>query len=104
MPQHILSEHGECAVPGHREAGVALPASILKAVRLIELEQNAAHIPKDHWRPSYQDCEKENVPSIQMSCIGSCYIYATQTSLYSYSDNQVVDAGNCHFNTYLNHH
>jgi hypothetical protein len=95
MPQHILSEHGECAVPGHREAGVALPASILKAVRLIELEQNAAHIPKDHWRPSYQDCEKENVPSIQMSCIGSCYIYATQTSVISHILALLIRSSRC---------
>lgn len=27
----------------------------------MELEQKAARIPSDHWMPSYQDVEKENV-------------------------------------------
>ncbi|KAG1818862.1 hypothetical protein EV424DRAFT_1539944 [Suillus variegatus] len=45
------------------EAGVALPASILRAMGLTELEQKAARIPQDLWRPSYQDSEKENIPS-----------------------------------------
>ncbi|KAG2354508.1 hypothetical protein BDR07DRAFT_1224317, partial [Suillus spraguei] len=46
MPEHILSEHEEYSMPGHREARVALPASILRAMSLTELEQKAARIPK----------------------------------------------------------
>jgi len=63
MPEHILSEHKEYPMPGRREAGVALPASVLRAIELIEFEQKAARIPKDHWMLSYQDAEKENVPA-----------------------------------------
>ncbi|KAG2041051.1 hypothetical protein BDR03DRAFT_856478 [Suillus americanus] len=63
MPEHILNEHKEYSVPGHREAGITLPASVLRAMGLMELEQRAARILKDRWRPSYQDSEKENVPS-----------------------------------------
>lgn len=48
-------------MPGHREAGVALPASVLRAMGLTELEQKAARIPNDLWKLSYQDAEKENV-------------------------------------------
>jgi len=50
-------------MPGHREAGVALPTSILRTMGLIELEQKATHILKDHWKLSYQDTEKENILS-----------------------------------------
>jgi hypothetical protein len=50
-------------VPGRREAGVALPAHILRAMGLTELEQKAARIPPDRWRPSYDDVEKENIPA-----------------------------------------
>ncbi|KAG1857407.1 hypothetical protein F4604DRAFT_1931509 [Suillus subluteus] len=55
MTEHILSEHEEYAVPGHKEAGVGLPANVLKAIKLTELEQMAACIPMDR--------NKENIPA-----------------------------------------
>jgi hypothetical protein len=63
MPEHILSVHEEYLVPGRREAGVALPVHILRAMGLTELEQKGACIPPDHWKPSYDDVEKENIPA-----------------------------------------
>ncbi|KIK35666.1 hypothetical protein CY34DRAFT_95703, partial [Suillus luteus UH-Slu-Lm8-n1] len=63
MPEHILSVHEEYSVPGCREAGVTLPAHILRVMGLTELEQKATHIPPDRWKPSYDDVEKENIPA-----------------------------------------
>ncbi|KAG1864740.1 hypothetical protein DFJ58DRAFT_655715, partial [Suillus subalutaceus] len=62
---HIFQEHEEYVVPGQREIGVPLPASIWKEMRLTDLEQTASRIPKTHWQPSYiplGEIGKENVP------------------------------------------
>ncbi|KAG2116646.1 uncharacterized protein F5147DRAFT_649104 [Suillus discolor] len=65
MIAHILDQHEEYTVPGHREAGVPLPVSIWRTMKLTDLEQGASRIPKDRWQPSYSgssEREKENVP------------------------------------------
>ncbi|KAG2336336.1 hypothetical protein BDR05DRAFT_1005964 [Suillus weaverae] len=53
MHEHVFQEHEEYAVPGQREIGVSLPASIWKEMRLTDLEQAASRIPKTHWQPVY---------------------------------------------------
>ncbi|KAG0701125.1 hypothetical protein DFH29DRAFT_1000528 [Suillus ampliporus] len=60
MAEHILTEHEEYVVPGHRETGVALPSGVLAAMVFSELEQKAAHIPKERWPTLYDHTEKEN--------------------------------------------
>ncbi|KIK33802.1 hypothetical protein CY34DRAFT_31162, partial [Suillus luteus UH-Slu-Lm8-n1] len=45
MAAHILDHHNEYAVPGQREAGVPLPMSVWKVMKLTDLEQSASHIP-----------------------------------------------------------
>ncbi|KAG1782210.1 hypothetical protein EV702DRAFT_1240022 [Suillus placidus] len=42
MVEHVLSHHQEYSVPGHREAGAALPAEVWESMRLTDLEQTAA--------------------------------------------------------------
>ncbi|KAG1799739.1 uncharacterized protein HD556DRAFT_1215679, partial [Suillus plorans] len=46
MTAHILDQHEEYAVPGHREAGVPLPVSMWKTMKLTDLEQGTSHIPE----------------------------------------------------------
>ncbi|KAG2340565.1 hypothetical protein BDR05DRAFT_1002386 [Suillus weaverae] len=50
MVEHVLDQHEEYSVPGHREAGAPLPAEI------------AAQIPKECWQIG-QEADKENVAS-----------------------------------------
>ncbi|KAG1837326.1 hypothetical protein DFJ58DRAFT_846534 [Suillus subalutaceus] len=61
MVEHVLSQHQEYSVPGHREAGAPLPAEVWESMRLTDLEQTAAQIPKEHWQVG-QEGDKENVP------------------------------------------
>ncbi|KIK35128.1 hypothetical protein CY34DRAFT_17227 [Suillus luteus UH-Slu-Lm8-n1] len=66
MAAHILDHHNEYAVPGQREAGVPLPMSVWKVMKLTDLEQSASHIPKERWQPLYShstEQDKENVPA-----------------------------------------
>lgn len=66
MAAHILDHHNEYTVPGQREAGVPLPMSIWKVMKLTDLEQSASHIPKERWQPLYShstEQDKENVPA-----------------------------------------
>lgn len=61
MPGHILKEHEEYSVPGYKSIGVPLPASVLKAMVLSDLEQMAACIPKERRLFMYnKSLEKEN--------------------------------------------
>ncbi|KAG2092163.1 uncharacterized protein F5147DRAFT_552576, partial [Suillus discolor] len=46
MTVHILGQHEEFAIPGHREAGVPLPVSVWRVMKLTDLEQGASRIPK----------------------------------------------------------
>jgi len=72
MTVHILDQHEEYAVPGHREAGVPLPVSVWKTMKLTDLEQGASCIPKDCWQPLYGDAseqDKENMPAASGSHI-----------------------------------
>ncbi|KAG1862519.1 hypothetical protein DFJ58DRAFT_725359 [Suillus subalutaceus] len=65
MTAHILGQHKEFAIPGHREVGVPLPVSVWRVMKLTDLEQGASRIPKDRWQPSYgnlSEQDKENVP------------------------------------------
>jgi hypothetical protein len=48
MMVHILGQHEEFVVPGHREVGIPLPVSIWRVMKLTDLEQGTSHIPKDH--------------------------------------------------------
>ncbi|KAG1732081.1 hypothetical protein EDB19DRAFT_1575377, partial [Suillus lakei] len=49
MVKHILTEHEEYVVPGHRETRVTLPSGVLAAMALLELEQKAVCILKECW-------------------------------------------------------
>jgi hypothetical protein len=62
MITHILNEHEEYSVPGHRVSGVALPAVAWMSAKLTELEQSASHIAKEHWQVGKAD-DKENMPA-----------------------------------------
>ncbi|KAG1737005.1 hypothetical protein EDB19DRAFT_1637371 [Suillus lakei] len=62
MVDHILNEHKEYSVPGHRLPGVALPVVVWMGVKLTDLEQTAAQIPKEHWQVG-REGDKENVPA-----------------------------------------
>lgn len=60
MVEHVLDQHEEYSVPGHREAGAPLPAQVWESMRLTDLEQIAARIPKEHWQVG-REVDKENV-------------------------------------------
>lgn len=62
MPEHILKEHAEYSVPGYKSIGVPLPASVLKAISLSDLEQTAARIPQERrlFTCDLESLEKEN--------------------------------------------
>ncbi|KAG1774482.1 hypothetical protein EV702DRAFT_1047648 [Suillus placidus] len=67
MVEHVLAEHEEYAVPGHREVGVALPERVWTTMKLEELEQRAAGIPQEHFQVSPNPAtasthDKENQP------------------------------------------
>ncbi|KAG1841139.1 hypothetical protein DFJ58DRAFT_732592 [Suillus subalutaceus] len=62
MVNHILNEHEEYSVPGHRVLGVALPAVVWMDVKLTELEQSASRIAKERWQVG-QESDKENIPA-----------------------------------------
>ncbi|KAG1727212.1 hypothetical protein EDB19DRAFT_1914298 [Suillus lakei] len=62
MVDHILNEHEEYSVPGHRLPGVALPVVVWMGVKLTDLEQTAARIPKERWQVG-REGDKENVPA-----------------------------------------
>jgi hypothetical protein len=62
MIAHILNEHEEYSVPGHRACGVPLPAAVWDSVKLTDLEQHAARIPQAHWQVGHEG-DKENVSS-----------------------------------------
>ncbi|KAG2114961.1 hypothetical protein BD769DRAFT_1673280 [Suillus cothurnatus] len=71
MMAHILDQHKEYVVPGHREARVPLPVSVWNTMKLMDLEQGTSCIPKDRWQPSYGDAseqDKENMPVASSSC------------------------------------
>ncbi|KAG1762790.1 hypothetical protein EDD22DRAFT_952849 [Suillus occidentalis] len=61
MPEHILKEHEEYAIPGYKTMGVPLPACMLQVMALTDLEQTAARIPQEHRLLTCDDpLEKEN--------------------------------------------
>ncbi|KAG2740920.1 hypothetical protein P692DRAFT_201727493 [Suillus brevipes Sb2] len=62
MVEHVLSQHQEYSVPGHKETGAPLPAEVWESMRLTDLEQTAARIPKEHWQVG-READKENVPA-----------------------------------------
>lgn len=67
MVEHILAEHEEYAVPGHREIGAALPEGVWLTMKLEELEQKAAGIPRERFQVSPPPAmmtthDKENHP------------------------------------------
>ncbi|KAG2030716.1 hypothetical protein BDR03DRAFT_986894 [Suillus americanus] len=68
MVEHILAEHEEYAVPGHREIGSALLEGVWLTMKLEELEQKAAlGIPQEHFQVSPPPAmvtmhDKENQP------------------------------------------
>jgi hypothetical protein len=65
MHEHIFWEHEEYVVPGQRDVGLPLSASVWREMKLMDLEQTASRIPKMHWQPSYTplgEIGKENVP------------------------------------------
>jgi hypothetical protein len=65
MHEHILQEHKEYVVLGQRDAGLALPVSVWKEMKITDLEQTTSRIPKTRWQPSYTPPDKigkENIP------------------------------------------
>jgi hypothetical protein len=62
MLEHILKEHEEYSIPGYKSIGIPLPANVLKAMALSDLEQTAACIPKEHRLFMCDEAlEKENI-------------------------------------------
>ncbi|KAG2740578.1 hypothetical protein P692DRAFT_20753110 [Suillus brevipes Sb2] len=79
MVEHVLNDHEEYCVPGHRAGGVPMPLGVLKTMQLTELEQASANIPQEKWQlfsipgdghdkenvvPSTSCASKRSVPSI----------------------------------------
>jgi hypothetical protein len=72
MVEHILAEHKDYAVPGHREIGAALPEGVWLTMKLEELEQKAAGIPRERFQVSPPPAmvpmhDKENHPIVSGS-------------------------------------
>jgi hypothetical protein len=83
MPVHILKEHEEYSVPGYKSIGVPLPASMLKAMALSDLEQTAARIPKERRLfTCNESLEKENNVGGSKST-GKCHVIQPAASLPS---------------------
>ncbi|KAG2336358.1 hypothetical protein BDR05DRAFT_896817, partial [Suillus weaverae] len=83
MPGHILKEHEEYSVPGYKSIGVPLPASMLKAMALSDLEQTAARIPKERRLFTCDEAlEKENIVGGSKST-GKCCVIQPTASLPS---------------------
>ncbi|KIK33900.1 hypothetical protein CY34DRAFT_98846 [Suillus luteus UH-Slu-Lm8-n1] len=79
MVEHVLNDHEEYCVPGHRAGGVPMPLGVLKTMQLTELEQASANIPQEKWQlfsipgdghdkenmaPSTSHASKRSAPSI----------------------------------------
>ncbi|KAG1792503.1 uncharacterized protein HD556DRAFT_1481791 [Suillus plorans] len=80
MVEHILTEHEGYAVPGHREIGAALPEGVWLTMKLEELEQKAAGIPRERFQvlppPAMVTThDKENNPIVsgsrKLKCSGT---------------------------------
>ncbi|KAG1908202.1 uncharacterized protein F5891DRAFT_973675 [Suillus fuscotomentosus] len=67
MPDHVVHLHKEYIVPGRREGGVMLPPAVWKAMKLMDLEQSVACIPKDHWQSSFAAASELNKENVQAS-------------------------------------
>jgi hypothetical protein len=76
MVNHILNEHKEYSVPGHRVSGVALPVEVWMGVKLTKLEQSASCIAKERWQVGQEgdkECDFGSLATSAMRamCIGT---------------------------------
>lgn len=83
MPEHILMEHKEYAVPGYRMIGAPLPANMLKVMALTDLEQTAVRIPEERRLPTCAEdpLEKENDTGSSSRSAGKCRALQPAASL-----------------------
>lgn len=82
MPEHILKEHEEYAIPGYKMMGVPLPACMLQIMALTDLEQTAARIPQERRLLTCDDpSEKENHTGTSLRSAGKCCALQPASSL-----------------------